>query len=558
MRAPEEARAALRAASLAAAAIGAAEAALGVLLFEAVGREVAPSFGEGLVVLGVACTAWLGSTLAARRARPVPVLLGGACVLAAAGLLGERAIAAVATLGAGVGEDGPPWELLGLAALGCLLAAASGALSAALGRVAAGGWARPAGRMAGALAAVTIARFPLVPEALLPAGAALAGAIVALGAEERASTRTRGAATAVLGVVLGAALGALAVEAFARLGSSGAALALTVAAAEFMRLSAWIARALLAFRRGEPTSPSAPWVAGGVPLGALAACALAGWLGRPPAPVAEVGHSLDPAGRAHRQRLAHLAALATPRLASALVLRLGTGETAGALLRHRPDRLDVLAPAAGIVAARRRGAGALSDPALHAFEAEPRAFLRRTRRVYDVITLEPPDRGLEHALCTRELYALARRRLSPEGVMAQSVPARELADDAAAGLVHAFVDAFPEARLVLGPDGRAILLGAARPWTLREPAIALEGGLEALLGEPWLDTDGVRLFGSIAAAWTDRGPVQGGDGPASRTLRELAVGLGEKHRLGSVRRRTGGARGAAGSAAGVILPVGVP
>ena len=80
-----------------------------------------------------------------------------------------------------------------------------------------------------------------------------------------------------------------------------------------------------------------------------------------------------------------------------------------------------------------------------------RAWLRRTQKHYDVITLEPmpPYFAGVNALYSREFYALMAERLAPGGVVAQWVPFQLVPPYYAESLLATFRDAFPDSVLCL-------------------------------------------------------------------------------------------------------------
>jgi hypothetical protein len=92
-----------------------------------------------------------------------------------------------------------------------------------------------------------------------------------------------------------------------------------------------------------------------------------------------------------------------------------------------------------------------------------RAYLRRTSKVYDVITLEPmpPSDAGVNALYSRQFYELARERLGQNGVIAQWLPFHCVAPLSCASIAKTFIDVFPNAILWIDPDTKhdGILLG---------------------------------------------------------------------------------------------------
>lgn len=207
--------------------------------------------------------------------------------------------------------------------------------------------------------------------------------------------------------------------------------------------------------------------------------------------------------------MGHLPALATPEVRRALVICFGTGQTAHALRRHRPEALDLvdLSPAVFRAApAFPSNEGVLADPAVRAITMDGRAFLRRTSERYDVITLEPmaPNFAGTNQLYSREFYALAKRRLTPTGVVAQWVPFHDLDPDHVAAILATFGEAFSHARLWIDPvDGTGILVGGLRAWRVREAPMPLELDHAAVTRGFVLDDAGVQLFRRFGDVITD-------------------------------------------------------
>jgi spermidine synthase/Flp pilus assembly protein TadD len=177
--------------------------------------------------------------------------------------------------------------------------------------------------------------------------------------------------------------------------------------------------------------------------------------------------------------LGHLPAVLGPAPRSALVIGLGCGVTAGSLLAHPLERLDIVeilpavAEAASFFSPDSRAP--LRDRRTRLFLADARTHLAGTDRVYDLITSEPTNPWVAGAaaLFTREFFARCRRALSPAGVMCQWLPAYHQSVDDFLAIVAAFRTAFPDATLwesyrgldyllIAGAGARAGAVDAAR------------------------------------------------------------------------------------------------
>ena len=154
---------------------------------------------------------------------------------------------------------------------------------------------------------------------------------------------------------------------------------------------------------------------------------------------------------------------------SALVVGLGTGITAGALLAYGPLTRCVVAellPAVARAAPLFHGNyGVTENPAVTLRLGDGRQELLRSTERYDVITLEPPPPSAAGAvnLYSRDFYALARRRLNPNGLLAQWWPLATQNDEDSRSLVRSFLDAFPHATLWTTELHEMLLIGSLEP-----------------------------------------------------------------------------------------------
>jgi spermidine synthase len=226
------------------------------------------------------------------------------------------------------------------------------------------------------------------------------------------------------------------------------------------------------------------------------------------------------------QRLvAHLPLLVHPDPREVLVIGLGSGVTAGAVLDHPVEHVDVLEIAPEVVEASRwfdelTGAP-LDDPRTDLHVQDGRAWVQWTDRTYDVLSSEPSNpwvAGMAN-LFTEEYFRACRRRLRPGGVMVQWVQAYSTSPEDFRSVVATFQKVFPKASLwrsmnqtdfvLLGltdgpaPDGaeiaRRILRDDRRGRSLRDHGLDVrqlalafvtdEAGVESLAGDAPLVTD---------------------------------------------------------------------
>jgi spermidine synthase len=149
----------------------------------------------------------------------------------------------------------------------------------------------------------------------------------------------------------------------------------------------------------------------------------------------------------------------------ALVICFGTGQTAHAVREEAPARLDIVdlnRAVFDLADEFSANQGVLHDPRVRTITMDGRAWLRRTDRRYDIITLEPmpPTFAGVNALYCREFYDLARKRLKPRGVVAQWLPFHLVDTHQAASIAATFQDVFDDSILWIDPVGKTgILLG---------------------------------------------------------------------------------------------------
>lgn len=205
---------------------------------------------------------------------------------------------------------------------------------------------------------------------------------------------------------------------------------------------------------------------------------------------------------------------------SALVIGLGTGITAGALLTEpKLERLicvELLRPVADASSLFRGNFGAGTDPRLEILIADGRHELMRREERFDLITLEPPPPAAAGVvnLYSRDFYELARRRLAEGGVLAQWWPLATQNDEDSRSLVRSMLDAFPYVTLWTTEVNEMMLIGSMEPLPLdfsvlserfRTPGVAT-----ALAGV------GVRTPADLLATYvTDRAGLEAyvGDAP---------------------------------------------
>lgn len=163
--------------------------------------------------------------------------------------------------------------------------------------------------------------------------------------------------------------------------------------------------------------------------------------------------------------MGHLPMLLHSDPKKALVICFGTGQTANAVRKENPETLDIAEVNARVLKLApyfKTNQGVLDDPKVTTIVMDGRAYLRRTTKIYDVITLEPmpPTFAGVNALYSKEFYQLARNKLSDDGMIAQWLPFHLLSPYLSASITRTFQSVFPNSILWIDPtSATGILLG---------------------------------------------------------------------------------------------------
>jgi len=171
--------------------------------------------------------------------------------------------------------------------------------------------------------------------------------------------------------------------------------------------------------------------------------------------------------------MGHLPMILHPNPQDALVICFGTGQTANAVRNESPQTLDIvdINPSVFKLAHYfRSNQNVLNDPRVKSMIMDGRAYLRRTKKTYDVITLEPmpPNNANVNALYSKEFYELAKNKLKADGMIAQWLPLHIVGPYYSASIAKTFTTVFPNAILWLDPDSHSgILIG----WKKSEPSL---------------------------------------------------------------------------------------
>jgi spermidine synthase len=165
----------------------------------------------------------------------------------------------------------------------------------------------------------------------------------------------------------------------------------------------------------------------------------------------------------------------TPR--SALVIGLGTGITAGALLTWPTLDTRVVAellPAVVRASSRFDGNfGISADPRIEIRVADGRRELLARAEHYDLVTLEPPPPSAAGVvnLYSTDFYRLAAARLNDGGIVAQWLPLATQNEDQTRSLIQSFLRVFPHAALWTTEFHEMMLVGSMQPMPLDVPRL---------------------------------------------------------------------------------------
>ena len=163
--------------------------------------------------------------------------------------------------------------------------------------------------------------------------------------------------------------------------------------------------------------------------------------------------------------MGHLPMLLHPDPRRALVICFGTGRTAHAVRLEAPERLDIVELSREVLELAplfRSNEQVLLDPRVSVAVMDGRAWIRRSRELYDVMTLEPmpPNFAGVNSLYSVEFYALMAEKLRPGGIVAQWLPFHLVTPEHAVSIAATFVEVFPDALLWVDPfDGTGVLVG---------------------------------------------------------------------------------------------------
>jgi spermidine synthase len=168
--------------------------------------------------------------------------------------------------------------------------------------------------------------------------------------------------------------------------------------------------------------------------------------------------------------LGHAPMFLAPRARTALVIGHGVGITAGAVLRHQPERVDLVEISPAVLQLDALFANendyVLTDPRVHVTVDDGQSFLRATPHLYDVIISEPSNPWIAGVgdLFTVDFFQLARSKLAPGGVFAFWFHTYAQTDDTTRLLLRSLGSVFPHAELWSDAQvGNIVAVASAAP-----------------------------------------------------------------------------------------------
>ncbi|MHB8874975.1 MAG: fused MFS/spermidine synthase [Myxococcaceae bacterium] len=182
-------------------------------------------------------------------------------------------------------------------------------------------------------------------------------------------------------------------------------------------------------------------------------------------------------------------ALVSPRpVKTALLVGAGIGMTAGSMLTHPLERLDLVEISPAVIDAARRfsehNRGALEDPRLRVHLDDAKTFMALSGTRYDLIVNEPSNPWVAGVagLFTREFYQTASEHLAPGGVFVQWIHAYESDEQILKLVVRTLRETFPHCTTWIGPTD-LVLVASREPLALSSETIAERMAIPAVAAD---------------------------------------------------------------------------
>jgi len=205
-----------------------------------------------------------------------------------------------------------------------------------------------------------------------------------------------------------------------------------------------------------------------------------------------------------------LGAILTPHPTRALVIGLGTGETAGWLgAVDTVSQVDVAELEPAVLEVARRSDvvnhGALENPKVHVELGDARELLLTSRQRYDIIASEPsnPYRAGVASLFTRDYYEAVASRLEDDGVFLQWLQGYEVDGQTVRKVYATLASVFPAVETWELSPGDLALVGAKKPIVhdlTQMRARIREEPFRSGIGHTWRAVDAEGVFAHFVAS----------------------------------------------------------
>jgi len=170
--------------------------------------------------------------------------------------------------------------------------------------------------------------------------------------------------------------------------------------------------------------------------------------------------------------LGQIPLLLKPEAKEVLVIGLGSGITAGSVLRHPIEKLAVVEISPEVAEANHFFAPynhrALDDPRLRLYLEDAKSFLKVNPQRYDIIISEPSNPWIAGIgnLFSIEFYQDVRKRLQPGGLMVQWLHSYEMTDETLRLVLRTFARSFEYVTLWSSNTTDLILIGSKVPFSV--------------------------------------------------------------------------------------------
>ncbi len=165
----------------------------------------------------------------------------------------------------------------------------------------------------------------------------------------------------------------------------------------------------------------------------------------------------------------HLGMFMHPAPQRVMVIGLGSGATAGAVLRHPGTTADVAEISRDVVTAasffEEVNDSVLKNPRMNLVVVDAREFLLLTREPYDVIVSEPTNVWVPGvaSLFTEDFYRVVVARLKPGGLFTQWLPLYSSEPRIVASVVATLRQVFPWVSVWMAEEGDLMFLAGREP-----------------------------------------------------------------------------------------------